>query len=188
MQKRLKTALVPAIAVATLALGAAQFAATDAAASPKRLDELSAKRPAAASQLAELAPYGIAQGAAENAFAAVVVDAQRQAIIAELARIEAEQAASGNRRSSGAGGASSGDFLECTKQRESHGNYDAVSGSGTYRGAYQFHPSTWDNTAEHAGRADLVGADPATAAPADQDAMAQELLSWQGTAPWGGRC
>lgn len=187
MQKRLKTALVPAIAVVTLALGAAQFGPTDAAASPKRLDELSAKRPAAASQLAELAPYGIAQGAAENAFGAVVIEAQRQAIVTELARIQAEQA-SGSGRSSGAGSAASGDFLACTKQRESHGNYDAVSSGGTYRGAYQFHPNTWNNTAEHAGRSDLVGADPATVAPADQDAMAQELLSWQGTAPWGGRC
>ena len=71
---------------------------------------------------------------------------------------------------------------------ESHGNYRAVSRSGTYRGAYQFSRSTWDNTARRAGRFDLVGIDPAAAAPADQDFLAWSLYTWQGSAPWGGRC
>lgn len=77
-------------------------------------------------------------------------------------------------------------FLACVKQRESGGNYQAV-GRGYY-GAYQFAPSTWDSTARHAGRLDLVGIRPDRAAPADQDAMALHLLQWQGRGPWGGRC
>ena len=38
------------------------------------------------------------------------------------------------------------------------------------------------------GTSDLVGVDPAQAAPADQDAMAQALYAQQGSAPWGGAC
>jgi hypothetical protein len=81
-------------------------------------------------------------------------------------------------------------FLACTRAHESDmaGGYNAVSGSGTYRGAYQFSRSTWDNTARRAGRPDLVGVDPAAAAPPDQDFLALSLYTWQGAAPWGGRC
>jgi hypothetical protein len=79
-------------------------------------------------------------------------------------------------------------FLVCTRRIESGGNYAAVNPSGTYRGAYQFSRSTWDNTARHAGRFDLVGVDPAAAAPHDQDFMALHLFGWQGARPWGGRC
>jgi hypothetical protein len=81
-------------------------------------------------------------------------------------------------------------FLVCTRGHESDssGGYHAVSASGTYRGAYQFSRSTWDNTARRAGRPDLVGVDPAAAAPADQDFLALSLYTWQGASPWGGRC
>ena len=81
-------------------------------------------------------------------------------------------------------------FLACTRAHESDraGGYRAVNPSGTYRGAYQFSRSTWDNTARHVGRSDLVGVDPAAAAPADQDFLAFHLYQWQGAAPWGGRC
>jgi hypothetical protein len=79
-------------------------------------------------------------------------------------------------------------FLVCTRARESGGNYRAVNPSGTYRGAYQFSRSTWNNTAQHAGRPDLVGVDPAAASPADQDFLALHLYHWQGAAPWLGRC
>jgi hypothetical protein len=81
-------------------------------------------------------------------------------------------------------------FLVCTRHHESDtsGGYHAVSGTGVYRGAYQFNRSTWDNTARRAGRFDLVGVDPAAAAPADQDFLAYQLHSWAGAAPWGGRC
>ena len=81
-------------------------------------------------------------------------------------------------------------FLVCTRAHESDsaGGYRAVSGSGTYRGAYQFSQSTWNNTARHAGRPDLVGVDPAAAASWDQDFLALDLYQWQGSAPWGHRC
>lgn len=79
-------------------------------------------------------------------------------------------------------------FLGCVKNRESRGQYGAVNGSSGAAGAYQFMPQTWNNTARHAGRPDLVGKNPATASAADQDAMAQHLYSWQGAAPWGGGC
>lgn len=81
-------------------------------------------------------------------------------------------------------------FLVCTRAHESDtaGGYRAISPGGTYRGAYQFLRSTWDNVARHAGRPDLVGVDPAAASPADQDLLAWDLYQWQGAAPWGGRC
>ena len=55
------------------------------------------------------------------------------------------------------------------RECESNGNYAITSRSGKYRGAYQFDRSTWNSVAErHAPQ--LVGVDPAAAAPAEQDA------------------
>jgi hypothetical protein len=85
----------------------------------------------------------------------------------------------------------SGDpFLVCTRAHESDtsGGYQAISAGGTYRGAYQFDRSTWNSAANLAGRPDLVGVDPAAAAPADQDLLALALYHARGTQPWGGRC
>ncbi|WP_051062367.1 transglycosylase family protein [Ilumatobacter nonamiensis] len=66
---------------------------------------------------------------------------------------------------------------------EAGGDYTITNPSGTYRGAYQFNRSTWDSVAgRHAP--DLVGTDPAAAAPADQDAMALALWHERGSAPW----
>jgi hypothetical protein len=81
-------------------------------------------------------------------------------------------------------------FLRCTRAHESDsaGGYRAVSPGGVYRGAYQFLRSTWNNEARAAGRPDLVGVDPAAAAPADQDQIALFLFHQAGAAPWGGRC
>jgi hypothetical protein len=79
-------------------------------------------------------------------------------------------------------------FLVCTRAHESGGNYAAVSASGRYRGAYQFSQATWNSTAASAGRPDLVGVDPAAAAPADQDYLALHLYSRSGASPWLGRC
>ncbi len=91
--------------------------------------------------------------------------------------------------SSGGGGSHHDDpFLVCTRARESHGNYGVVSASGKYYGAYQFALTTWDITASHAGRVDLVGVRPNTAGVADQDDLAWALYQWQGKGPWGGRC
>ena len=78
-------------------------------------------------------------------------------------------------------------FLVCTRARESAGQYTVVSPSGYY-GAYQFLPSTWDTTASHVGRLDIVGVLPSHASEYDQDEMAWALYQWQGNSPWGGRC
>ncbi len=76
--------------------------------------------------------------------------------------------------------------LACIRWRESRDDYQAVSRDGLYYGAYQFLRSTWDSTARAAERPDLVGANPATVAPHDQDAMALALFEMQGSRPWGG--
>jgi muramidase (phage lysozyme) len=82
-----------------------------------------------------------------------------------------------------------GGFLDCVRQRESGGDYTVHNSQGSgASGAYQFLPGTWNSIAESSGRSDLVGMDPAAAAPADQDAMAAELYAQQGNAPWGGAC
>jgi len=79
-------------------------------------------------------------------------------------------------------------FLVCTRARESNGDYSVVSAGGSYYGAYQFATTTWNVTASHVGRLDLIGVLPSQASPYDQDEMAWALYEWQGNAPWGGRC
>jgi hypothetical protein len=84
-------------------------------------------------------------------------------------------------------------FLACTRAHESDsaGGYRATDGGDggvENMGAYQFDQATWDATARHAGRPDLVGVRPDAASSADQDTLAADLYRWQGTAPWGGRC
>jgi hypothetical protein len=79
-------------------------------------------------------------------------------------------------------------FLTCVRARESGGNYSIVSSDGLYYGAYQFLKTTWNSTANHAGRPELVGVQPNLASVYDQDDMAWALYQWQGAAPWGGYC
>lgn len=79
-------------------------------------------------------------------------------------------------------------FLTCVRARESGGYYGAVSPGGLYRGAYQFAQTTWNATANHAGRPALVGVQPNVASVYDQDDMAWTLYQWQGMGPWGGAC
>lgn len=79
-------------------------------------------------------------------------------------------------------------FLVCTRQHESSGNYQAYNPAGPFYGAYQFLQSTWNATANHAGRGDLVGLDPRRASAYDQDDMAWTLYQWRGKGPWNGRC
>jgi Transglycosylase-like domain len=79
-------------------------------------------------------------------------------------------------------------FLVCTRRIESGGNYQAYNASGPYLGAYQFTQSTWNATANHAGRGELIGVDPRNASEYDQDDMAWTLYEWKGKSPWGGRC
>jgi hypothetical protein len=79
-------------------------------------------------------------------------------------------------------------FLTCVRTRESGGNYGVVNPAGPYLGAYQFLQATWNATANHMGRPELVGVPANTATPYDQDDVAWALYQWQGAAPWGGRC
>lgn len=78
---------------------------------------------------------------------------------------------------SGGGG---GGTLACIRRHESDtaGGYGAVSGSGKYRGAYQFDQRTWESIGG--------SGDPATASPAEQDRLAAKLLEQRGTQPWAG--
>ncbi|WP_283251050.1 transglycosylase family protein [Rhabdothermincola salaria] len=66
---------------------------------------------------------------------------------------------------------------------ESTDNYGAVSSTGLYRGAYQFHQNTWNNVArQHYPK--YVGVDPARAEPKVQDAMTRALWSMTGPRSW----
>ena len=79
-------------------------------------------------------------------------------------------------------GPSEGEW-EALRDCESNGNYAITNPSGKYRGAYQFDRRTWDSVADrHAPH--LVGADPAGAAPVDQDFLALALYSERGARPW----
>ena len=84
---------------------------------------------------------------------------------------------------SGAAGHVSDESLARLRDCESGGNYGAVSRSGAYRGAYQFSKSTWDAVAQ-SWAPWLVGIDPATATPVEQDNMASALFAEQGRSPW----
>lgn len=77
----------------------------------------------------------------------------------------------------------SADQWAALRDCESGGDYSIASSSGRYRGAYQFARTTWDSVAGR-NNPSLVGVDPASAAPADQDAMARALYSEAGHGPW----
>jgi hypothetical protein len=124
-------------------------------------------------------------------FGVAVANHQQQELLEAISQLAAEQAA----QAEGASALSSapvyyssdpGEFLACTRARESGSNYSVVSSNGLWRGGYQFTVETWNNTAAHSGRTDLVGVLPEQASPADQDAMAQDLYAWQGRSPWEG--
>ena len=75
-------------------------------------------------------------------------------------------------------------YLTCVRHYESTDNYQAFNPGGPAYGAYQFLLSTWNLTANHAGRGDLVGLDPRRASAYDQDEMAWTLYQWQGKRNW----
>jgi hypothetical protein len=134
---------------------------------------------------------GLATLAAENAaraqFIAAAEEAQRREALADYLRGRSSgggSSAAGRSRCAGDFGC----FKECTLDIESDGNYGAISPGGTYRGAWQFDQPTWDSNSAASGRGDLVGVDPATAGPGDQDSIAYDLYQRRGNQPWGGRC
>lgn len=71
----------------------------------------------------------------------------------------------------------SDEALQRLRQCESSDNYQAVSASGKYRGAYQFDRRTWASVGG-------AGSDPAAATPAEQDAAVRRLYAQRGRSPW----
>lgn len=67
--------------------------------------------------------------------------------------------------------------LATIRTRESGGRYGIGPNAGGASGAYQFIQGTWNGVAPRAGRPDLAGRGPWTASPADQDALARQLVT-----------
>lgn len=165
-----------------------------ASGSDERRDRLHAERPVAAtSQTVYIHP----DLAAQIADAEWYERAAQAEWFAGVARAEAEAEAASRGWSVNAirvaSSSCNGDvqcFLECTRAHESDtsGGYGAVSGSGTYRGAYQFSQATWDAAVAGAGFAEYSGVPADQVPPEIQDAAAAHLYSVSGTQPWGGRC
>ena len=195
--RRMLERISPVLFVAVVAGGFVVASALPAAAVERddRRGHLHAERPIAApTQNPAIHPD----------LAAQVAQAERAEVDAYLAAVEAERVEAQARARGGSSGSSrvaaspgyggcNGDvacFLECTRAHESDtaGGYGAVSGSGTYRGAYQFSQRTWDSAVAGAGMEEYAGV-PADQVPASvQDAAAAHLYSVSGTSPWGGRC
>jgi len=143
------------------------------------------------------------QAAQAAAAAAAVAAAQAQAATQAAAAAQAQAAAQAHaaqtpsvQPTSGSappGGATPGTptlnpFLQCVVQAESGGDYQAVSPTGQYMGAFQFSQPTWNEAAGLAGMPSLVGVAPNTASPADQDALAIALYAADGQQPWYDPC
>jgi len=79
-------------------------------------------------------------------------------------------------------------FLQCVVQAESGGNYQAVSPTGQYMGAFQFSQPTWNEAARLAGMPSLIGVPPYEASPRDQDLLAIALYNADGEQPWYDPC
>ena len=203
MRKRLLLIAAPLLVVA-IAASVAVASPSDAEHSrgPK-LDKLHAERPIAASgstadpditdagfQIAAKQIQDYVRDQQVNEYLRIVAIQQVVDYLASLEAAEAAKAAAPQRASSAVSyNSNPGDFLSCVRNRESGGNYGVYNSGGSgAAGAYQFMPGTWNSIAASTGRGDLVGLDPAQAAPGDQDAMAQALYAQQGAAPWGGGC
>jgi soluble lytic murein transglycosylase-like protein len=205
MRKRVLLFAAPLLVVAiATSVAVAAPSSAEHSRGPK-LDKLHAERPIAASESSN-ADLSVTDAGFQKAatdiqnylhYAQQVDDYLRalgaQAVgdyIVSLQVAETAQAAAPQRVSSAVSYSSDpGDFLSCVRNRESGGNYGVYNSGGSgAAGAYQFMPGTWNSIAASSGRGDLVGLDPAQAAPSDQDAMAQALYSQQGAAPWGGGC
>ena len=135
------------------------------------------------------------QAEAQQADAELGVTAARQAeqraSVARLAAAQPATATGSSARTGGgtvtaadpASGSGLGAAWAALRKCESGGNYQAVSGSGRYRGAYQFDQRTWDSVAATV-LPDYIGVDPAAAPPSVQDTMAKTLYAQRGSRPW----
>lgn len=119
----------------------------------------------------------------EEARRAAEAEAAREAEAERRRQAEAEADAQGS-TTVDVGGGPTPEQWHALRMCESSNNYQAVSPNGLYYGAYQFYQGTWDSTARHAGRGDLVGIVPSQAAPADQDLLARVLYERRGSRPW----
>lgn len=79
-------------------------------------------------------------------------------------------------------------FLRCVIQAESGGNYQAISPTGQYMGAFQFSQPTWNEAARLAGLPQLIGVPPYRASPRDQALLAIALYNADGEQPWYDPC
>jgi peptidoglycan hydrolase CwlO-like protein len=116
--------------------------------------------------------------------------AQEQAAALAQAQATAESSPSGAAAPAAVGAAAPGlnPFLACVVRAESSGDYQAVSPTGQYMGAFQFSQSTWNEAALLAGLPSLVGVRPSNASPADQDLLAIALYNADGEQPWYDPC
>jgi hypothetical protein len=88
-------------------------------------------------------------------------------------------------------------ILACIRKHESGGNYRAISATGKFRGAYQFHSGYAPTWATRAGYAEWAGVTPDRWPPAVQDAVAYDMghgnhyAAWRNhtsySCPWGTR-
>jgi hypothetical protein len=76
-----------------------------------------------------------------------------------------------------------GGVWACIRQRESGGNYQEDTGNGFY-GAYQFSPSTWNDSVRGAGYPPYANGRADLAPPYVQDAAAVWLQAHAGWGPW----
>lgn len=139
----------------------------------------------AAQEAAAAAALAAAQAAARAQEAAAAAAAQKSQVSATAT---AAQDLPGAPAGSSAAAPALNAFLQCVVQAESSGNYQAVSPTGQYMGAFQFSQATWNQAALLAGMPGLVGVPPNTASPADQDALAVALYSADGQQPWYDPC
>lgn len=147
-----------------------------------------------ASVTGQLAAAVAAQQAQQAEEAAAALAAARQASATSSTSTDGSSAASSSSGASAAAGGTSGaapslpPFLVCVVQAESGGDYQAVSPTGQYMGAFQFSQSTWNYAAQLAGMPGLIGVAPDTAPVADQDALAIALYAADGEQPWYDPC
>ncbi len=195
MKGRITTAIVTGLLVVALAVVVATAAGATTEAATGRSTESNLEPPHRVRPIAATQQPTVAVDAGLQAKAVTVAALQHdRALAVFFAMVQRDQqedaarAVAARSRSTGSPGGGGGGVLDCIRHRESRGNYGVVNGSSGAAGAYQFMPSTWNNTARSAGRSDLVGVSPSAASPADQDAMAKHLLATQGLGPWGGGC
>jgi peptidoglycan hydrolase CwlO-like protein len=131
----------------------------------------------------------VAQQQAAAAAAAAVAVARARTVAAAASAPAGAGAPSGTADQPGTtGDPALNPFLQCVIQAESSGDYQAVSPTGDYMGAFQFSQPTWNEAANLAGLPTLLGVRPDQAGVAQQDTLAVALYSADGQAPWYDPC